>query len=415
MAAHLEGKGIVTQDAAGLAQKGGATWSHVLVASQPEQIRTTRVGMGAADLVLGCDPIVAASKETLLRMRAGRTHVTLNGHSAPTAAFVKDANWQNPTERCVADITQAVGAQALGGFDADAVASRLMGDTIYVNPMLLGYAWQKGWIPLGRDALRRAMALNGVAVVANQTAFEWGRQAAHDTARVMALLTPAQVVTFKPRETLEGLVARRVEFLTDYQNAAYAQRYHDVVAQVQAAEAPLGKTTLSEAVARNLFKLMAYKDEYEVARLHSDAAFLKRIEDQFEGEYQLHYHLAPPLLAPKNERGELLKRRFGPAMGRVFRVLARLKGLRGTPFDPFGRTAERREERALIEDYQACVTELLAGLQPERHALAVQIARLPEQIRGYGHVKARHLAAVRPQWQDLMAQWRGQPAHRQAA
>jgi indolepyruvate ferredoxin oxidoreductase len=406
MAAHIEGKGIVTQDAAGLAQKGGATWSHVLIADTPDEIRTTRVGMAAADLILGCDPIVSAGKETALRMREGRTRVALNGHSAPTAAFVKNADWRNPSERCVADIAQAVGAAGVGVFDADAVATRLMGDSIYVNPMLLGYAWQKGWIPLGRESLLRAMELNGVAVDANKAAFEWGRQAAHDWARVQALLTPTQVMQFQPRETVDSLVARRVEFLTGYQNAAYAEAYRAFVQKVQAAESPLGKTALAEAVARHLFKLMAYKDEYEVARLHSDPAFLQRIAGMFEGEYKLHYHLAPPLIAKKNAQGELVKRSFGPAMGTVFGLLARLKGLRGTALDPFGRTEERRTERALIAEYRTSVEEMLAGLTAANHAAAVEVARIPEQIRGYGHVKARYLAAARPLWAERMAAWR---------
>ena len=406
MAAHIEGKGIVTQDAAGLAQKGGATWSHVLIADTPEEIRTTRVGMAAADLILGCDPIVTAGKETTLRMREGRTHVALNGHSAPTAAFVKNANWQNPVERCVADIAAAVGISGMGVFDADAVATRLMGDSIFVNPMLLGYAWQKGWIPLGHESLLRAIELNAVAVEANKAAFAWGRQAAHDWARVQKLLTPEQAIQFQPRETLDSLVARRAEFLSGYQNTAYADTYRAFVARVQAVEGPLGKTSLSEAVARYLFKLMAYKDEYEVARLHSDSTFLARINGMFEGEYKLHYHLAPPLLARKNARGELLKRPYGPAMGTAFRLLARLKGLRGTALDPFGRTGERRAERALIAEYRACIEELLAGLNAVNHAAAVEIARLPEQIRGYGHVKARHLVAIRPLWDERMAAWR---------
>jgi len=416
MAAHIEGKGIVTQDAAGLAQKGGATWSHVLIADTQDAIRTTRVGMAAADLILGCDPIVTTAKETTLRMREGRTRVALNGHSTPTAAFVKNADWRNPAEQCAADIARAVGPAGLGAFDADAVASKLMGDTIYVNPMILGYAWQKGWIPLGREALLRALELNGVAVDANKAAFEWGRQAAHDWPRVQQLLAPVQVIDFKPRETLERLVARRAEFLTDYQNAAYAATYRAFVEQVRAVEAEVvGKTTLTEAVARNLFKLMAYKDEYEVARLHSDPAFLGHIDAMFEGDYQLHYHLAPPLIAKKNARGELIKRPFGPAMGTAFRVLARLRGLRGTALDVFGRSEERRIERALIAEYRACIEELLAGLTADKHALAVKIANLPEQIRGYGHVKARHMAAVRPHWEALMTDWRDGSAVRQAA
>jgi indolepyruvate ferredoxin oxidoreductase len=234
VAAHLEGKGIVTQDAGGLAQKGGATWSHVLIGATQDDIRTTRVSMAAADLIIGCDPIVTAGKETVLRMREGRTHVALNAQGTPTAAFVKNANWQNPSDQCVADITRAVGEAGVGLFNADAVAGKLMGDTIYVNPMILGYAWQKGWIPLGRESLLRAIELNAVAVENNKTAFEWGRQAAHDRARVEALLSPGQVVEFKKRETVESLVARRVEFLTAYQDAAYAAQYQAFVEKVRA-------------------------------------------------------------------------------------------------------------------------------------------------------------------------------------
>jgi indolepyruvate ferredoxin oxidoreductase len=428
MAAHLEGRGVVTQDAAGLAQKGGATWSHVLIAATQSDIRTTRVGTAAADLVLGCDPIVAAGKETLLRIRPGRTHVALNAHSAPTAAFVKQADWQNPVAQCVADITAAVqGAEACGdsqpsasvggpiaSFDASAAALALMGDSLYANPMLLGFAWQQGWIPLGRAALLQAMALNAVAVEKNQAAFEWGRRAAHDPETLQRVLAPAQTLHFQPRESLSALLARRVEFLTSYQNSAYAQSYLTTVERVRVAEAALfgdgtpqaQRLSLTEAVARNLFKLMAYKDEYEVARLHSDPAFLDSIRGQFDGEVRLHYHLAPPLLARKNERGELQKQDFGPAMGSIFKLLARLKGLRGTPFDPFGYTAERRTERALIHEYRSCVDELLTGLTSERHAQALTIARLPEGIKGYGHVKERHLLDVRGRWDGLMRAWR---------
>ena len=417
MAGHIEGKGIVTQDAGGLAQKGGATWSHVLIGARQDDIRTTRVGMAAADLIIGCDPIVTTSKETLLRMREGRTHVALNSHSTPTAAFVKNADWQNPAQACAAEIAAAVGASRLGVFDADAVATRLMGDSIYTNPMMLGYAWQKGWVPLGRAAILRAIELNGVAVEQNKTAFEWGCHAAHDWAAVEKLLAPAQVIEFKKRESLDDLVARRVEFLTGYQNAAYAGTYQAFVQQVRRAEEAAGVKgdRLSEAVARNLFKLMAYKDEYEVARLHSDPAFLARIGGMFEGGFKLHYHLAPPLTSRRNARGELQKRKFGPAMLTGFRLLARLKGLRGTALDLFGQTEERRQERALIAEYRASIEEVLGGLTAERHGLALEIARLPEQVKGFGHVKARHLDAARRNWADLMARWRGQPGAALAA
>ena len=403
VAAHLEGKGIVTQDAGGLAQKGGATWSHVLIARRQDDIRTTRVSMAAADLIIGCDPIVAAGKETALRMRAGRTHVALNSHSVPTAAFVKNGNWRNPADECVAAIAQAVGAEAVGSFDADAAAVKLMGDSLYTNPMLLGYAWQKGWVPLELSSLQRAIELNAVAVDNNKAAFAWGRRAAVDSASVAKLFAPAQVINFQKRETLADLVARRVEFLTGYQNAAYAARYADFVEQVRAAEAPLGKTTLSEAVARNLFKLMAYKDEYEVARLHTDPAFHALVNAMFEGDFKLNYHLAPPLLAKTNGKGELQKQKFGPWVLTAFRLLAPLKFLRGTALDVFGRTEERQTERALIGEYRASLVSLLPTLDAASHARAVDIARIPEQIKGYGHVKARHLLAARAKWAALLA------------
>ena len=410
MAAHIEGKGIVTQDAAGLAQKGGATWSHVIVARTQDEIRTTRVGMATADLIFGCDPIVSASKETLLRMREGRTHVALNSHSTPTAAFVKNGNWQNPAEQCVAEIVQQVGLPGVSSFDADRLARQLMGDTIYVNPMILGYAWQKGWVPLLRESLVRAIELNEVAVQQNLQAFEWGRHAAHHPEAVQALLAPVQPVLWHARQTLEQTLADRVARLTDYQDVAYAERYRAQVERVRSAEAALGKTTLAEAVARNLYKLMAYKDEYEVARLHTRPAFHARIAEQFEGNYTVHFHMAPPLLAEKDDKGHLRKQKFGPGMLQALRLLAPLKSLRGTAFDVFGRTAERQTERTLIDEYNATLDTLLQGLDAEHHALAVEIAQLPAQIKGFGHVKERHLQAVRPQWQALLERYRQRPS-----
>ena len=413
MAAHIEGKGIVTQDAAGLAQKGGATWSHVLIGAHQDAIRTTRVSAASADLVIGCDPIVAAHKETWQRLREGRSHVALNAHATPTAAFVTHPDWQNPAQACVDALTHSLGADHVGVFDAETASTTLMGDSIYTNPMMLGYAWQRGWVPLGHDSLMRAIELNAVQVEKNKAAFEWGRRAAHDPKALAALLVPAgagsQVIQFKKRETVDSLVARRVEFLTGYQNAAYAADYRRFVERVRSAEAALGKTAITETVARQLFKLMAYKDEYEVARLHSDPAFHARLASQFEGDFKLKVHLAPPLIAKKNDKGELVKQKFGPAMFTVFRVLAKFKGLRGTALDIFGRTQERRTERALIGEYRACVEELLQGLTADNHALALEIANLPEQIKGFGHVKERHLAAARSRWSGLMAQWRQPP------
>ena len=410
MAAHIEGRGIVTQDAGGLAQKGGATWSHVLIGASQDAIRTTRVGMACADLVIGCDPVVSAGKETSLRLRAGRSHVVLNSHSTPTAAFVKNADWANPAADCVAAIAATLqDPAALACVDAEAIATQLLGDSIFTNPVMLGFAWQKGWIPLGQAALLRAMELNAVAVDKNQAAFQWGRLAAHDPAALARALAPAQAVQFirAPRpaaDDLEALIESRAEFLTLYQNAAYAARYRALVQGVQQAEAaaePANKQALSLAVARYLFKLMAYKDEYEVARLHSDPVFQQQIAAQFEGDYQLNYHLAPPLLAQTNAKGELQKQRFGSWMGWGFRLLAPLKFLRGSAFDPFGRSAERRHERALLAHYIATLESALPRLNAASLPDALAFATLPEQIRGFGHVKARHWAAVQARWNAL--------------
>jgi indolepyruvate ferredoxin oxidoreductase len=272
---------------------------------------------------------------------------------------------------------------------------------------MLGYAWQKGRVPLSHAALMRAMELNGVQVANNQAAFEWGRRCAHDLAAVQALYAARQVIQFVKKPGLAELLATRVEFLTGYQNAAYAAEYSAFVEMVRAAEAPLGQgQRLSQAVARYLFKLMAYKDEYEVARLHTDPAFTQRIADMFEGEYRIVHHMAPPSLARAGAQGQPLKRSYGPWMRKAMGVLARMKGLRGTALDPFGKTEERRTERALINEYRACVEELLVGLTSERLALAVEIACIPEDIRGYGHVKQRHLLAARGKWADLMQRWR---------
>ena len=415
MAAHLDGKGVVTQDAGGLAQKGGATWSHIQIANRQGAIYTTKVDTAKADLVIGCDSIVAANKYTLAVMQPGRTFVALNTHGTPTAAFVTNPDWQFPGGNCENAVIVAVGADLVGHFDAEQVAVQLLGDSIYTNPLLLGYAWQKGRVPLSHAALMRAMELNGVQIENNKAAFEWGRRCAHDLAAVQALFQAAQVIEFVKKPALADMVAQRVEFLTGYQDAAYAAQYEAFVEKVRATEVPLGgRTLLTEAVARYLFKLMAYKDEYEVARLHTDKAFTDKIAAMFEGDYKIVHHMAPPLLAKRNDKGELIKQAFGPWMRRALGVLGGLKGLRGSALDLFGKTDERRMERALIQEYRACIEELIAGLTPERLALAAEIARIPEDIRGYGHVKERHLKAARAKWDALMARWRS-PAQREAA
>jgi indolepyruvate ferredoxin oxidoreductase len=307
----------------------------------------------------------------------------------------------------------------LGVFDAEQLAISTLGDAIYTNPLLLGYAWQKGRVPVSRVALLRAMALNGVQVQNNQAAFEWGRQCAHDLPAVQALFhvnkvnKVNQVIQFVKKPSVAERVAQRVAYLTDYQNAAYAETYRALVAQVQQVDAKYGKTDLSEAVARNLFKLMAYKDEYEVARLYADGSFADKMARQFEGDYQLHFHLAPPLWAKTNGKGELRKQRFGPWMMNAFRLLARLKGVRGTALDVFGRTQERQHERAWVARYQAMVQEICdkltsspGGISTERYIKATELAVIPQDIRGFGHVKARASAVAMEKWQGLLTQFR---------
>ncbi|MBI3672724.1 MAG: indolepyruvate ferredoxin oxidoreductase family protein, partial [Rhizobiales bacterium] len=350
--------------------------------------------------------VVGASKYTMSVMQPGRTFVALNIHGTPTAAFVKNPDWQFPGGNCEAAVRHSVGDAQVGAFDAERVAEQMLGDSIYTNPLLLGYAWQQGRIPLSHAALTRAIELNGVQVDNNKAAFEWGRRCAHDLASVQALFAAQQVIQIVKKPSLDEVVAKRVDFLTGYQDAAYAARYKAFVDQVRQAEQPLGGSRLTEAVARGLFKLMAYKDEYEVARLHTDPAFTARIASMFEGDYKLVHHLAPPLLAPKNERGELVKQPFGPWMRSVFGLLAKLKGLRGGALDLFGRSEERRTERALIDEYRGCIDELLKTLDAGRLAQAAEIARIPDDIRGFGHVKERHLKAARAKWAALMAEWR---------
>jgi indolepyruvate ferredoxin oxidoreductase len=318
-------------------------------------------------------------------------------------------------------ITAAVGREAADFVDATRLATALMGDSIATNPFMLGFAWQKGLVPLAEASLLRAIELNAVAVESNKSAFRWGRLAAHDLAaveRAAKPVTPLAMARADIARSLDDIAARRVEFLTQYQNAAYAGRYAALVERARRAEAERAKgmTGLAEAVARYYFKLLAYKDEYEVARLYADPAFLEKIRANFAGDYKLNFHLAPPLIAPKDPAtGEPKKISFGPWMLPAFRVLARLKGLRGTVFDIFGYSEERKTERALIGAYEKTVDELLASLSHDNHALAVEIASLPEHIRGFGPVKARHLTEARAKEAALLARFRAPAQPRQAA
>jgi indolepyruvate ferredoxin oxidoreductase len=416
MAAHVEGKGALVLDMSGLAQKGGPVMSHVRLADRQQDLHSTRVGTGSADLVIGCDQIVTASRDALTRMGEGRTWAAVNASGATTAAFIKDPNWQFPAEGSRGAITQACGAGNVDFVDAGQMATALLGDSIATNMFMLGYAFQKGHVPLTEASIMKAIELNGVSIPFNKAAFNWGRTAAHDLAQVAKLTAPAKVIEFKRNQGVDEIIVRRVELLTAYQDAAYAAHYKAFVDRVRAEEAKLGKgTRLTEAVARYFYKLMAYKDEYEVARLYTDPAFMAKIGAMFEGDIKLKFHLAPPLLAKHDKDGHLVKKEYGPWMMKAFGALARFKGLRGTALDVFGYTAERRTERALIEQYRETVEALLPKLSADNLAQAVAIASIPEDIRGFGHVKERNLKAAKEKEAALVAAFHSQKVATQAA
>jgi indolepyruvate ferredoxin oxidoreductase len=422
VAAHIEGKGVTVLDMSGLAQKFGPVMSHVRIARTPEELHSVRVGTGAADLVLGCDLVVTSGGEALSKMNERSTKVLVNATTSPTAAFVKNPEWRLPGASLQDAIAATAGPDNVAFVPAGRLATALMGDAIATNMFMLGYAYQQGWVPLGEASLIRAIELNGVAVEFNTKAFAWGRRAAVEPALVERLASPADVVPISQAlsRSLEEAVSRRVEFLTAYQDAAYAGRYRELVERARSAETRIpgadGKLPLTEAVARYYFKLLAYKDEYEVARLHSDASFRRRLEAMFEGDYKLQFHLAPPLLAkPDPATGQPRKSAYGPWMMTAFRVLAKLKRLRGTAFDPFGYSEERRTERRLIAEYERTVDELLAALTPSNRALAAQIAALPETIRGYGHIKNRAVAEAKKKEAELLAAFRDPRAQPKAA
>jgi len=406
MAAHLEGKGTSALDMTGMSQKNGSVTSHVRIARSPEGIRAQRIATGEADLILGCDMLTAGAHDAIAKTRPGRTVAVINTHQQPPGPFAQNPDWQFPAQQIRALIDESVGGRS-HFIDATTLATALLGDSIATNLFMLGFAFQKGLIPLQEASILKAIELNGVAVDANQQAFSWGRRAAVDLAQVEKVALPAKPVVVQMPQNLETLIRRRVAFLTDYQNAAYAKRYEDLVTKVRNAETALGAgDALGKVVAKYLFKLMAYKDEYEVARLYTNGDFEKRLNDAFEGDFKLSYNLAPPLFSKRDAHGHLVKSRYGAWMRPAFRLLAKLKGLRGTPLDPFGRTAERRMERNLIRDYEALVAEMLASLSQKNHRTAVELASLPERIRGFGHVKERNIATVAAEREQLIRQFR---------
>jgi indolepyruvate ferredoxin oxidoreductase len=413
MAAHLEGKGASVLDMTGMSQKNGSVTSHVKIAATPDRLRAQRIATGEADLILGCDMLTAGAADAVSKMGPGRTAAIVNLHEQPTGTFAQNADWQYPAEQVRELILEAAGGQGAVDFlDATKLATALMGDSIAANLFMLGYAWQKGRIPLTEAALMRAIELNGVAVASNKQSFLWGRRAAVDIKRVERTATPSQAIVVQMPQSLETVIKKRVEFLTGYQDSAYAAVYEDLVNRVRAAETAQGLgNKLSTAVAKYYFKLMAYKDEYEVARLYTDGRFVEQLKTQFEGDFKLKFNLAPPLFAKKNAKGHLVKAEFGSWMWGAFKLLAKMKGLRGGAFDVFGYTEERKMERALIVEYRQMIEALLPVLSGENVANAVELASLPEQIRGFGHVKEKAVAAFRAKKAELLA---GAP-HKQAA
>ena len=412
MAAFLDGKGVVTQDAAGLAQKGGATWSHVQIADSAQAIHTTRVATAHADVLLGCDAIVAAQATSMDVIHPGRTHLLLNTHATPTATVLGQRDWHYPGAQCEGALASAVGQPYFASLDATKLAEELLGDSLYANALMLGYAWQKGWIPLSQAALLKAMTLNGTQVERNHDAFTWGRHAAHDMVAVRRIALPGRPVVFvqRPSYNLDATLAQRQAYLKKYQNAAYAERYVSFVRRVQGVEQPLGSgEKLSVAVAQQLFRLMAYKDEYEVARLHTDAAWTAQLESAFAKGARLSYHFSPPWLsraAPGHTPGKV---QIGAWVRPLLHLMAAFRGLRGSWLDPFARSDERRAERAWIQRYRQAIDEVLSGLNRDNLNLALRIARVPQDIRGFGHIKQAAMATAERQLQALLAQWRGGP------
>ena len=408
MAAHLEGKGCGMIDMAGLAQKGGAVFSHVRIAQTPEDIHAIRVSAGKADLILGCDLVVSGNKKILSAVREGHTHFIVNTAEVMPGEFTRQADFSLPSERIKRAIRKAAGEQNSWFFDATRAATVLFGNSVGANMFLLGYAWQHGGVPLSDEAIENAIALNGQSVSMNVSAFRWGRRAAHDPAYVQKIVEGAR--TARPAElaqTLDAIVERRAEFLASYQNEAYAQRYRRMVDAVREAEekAAPGKSALAEAVARNLFKAMAIKDEYEVARLYTDGAFKRQLGAEFESFERLEFHLAPPIMGRKGPDGTARKSSFGPWMMSLFRVLASARRLRGSIIDPFAYSAERRMERKLLARYEADLARIASGLTPERMDAAAGLANIPSLIRGFGHVKAANATKADAERERLLARF----------
>ncbi|MEH6547607.1 MAG: DUF6537 domain-containing protein, partial [Sneathiella sp.] len=408
MAAHIENKGASILDQTGLAQKNGAVMSHVRIANNADELSGTRIPNRQTDLVVGCDLVVAAGQDAVQTYDLGRTRAIINDHVVPVAAFTLSPDLAMDRDILTGLVADSIGREQSEFINSTKLATALMGDSIAANLFLLGVAFQRGTIPLSLNSIEAAIELNGIAVDANKRSFAWGRKAAADQKAVEEIALPAMPKEDVALDTLDQIVAKRMERLKAYQSGRYAKRYGKLVASVLAAEekASPGSTAISGAVARYFYKLMAYKDEYEVARLYTDGAFAAKVNDQFEGDFKVKFHLAPPIFAKRHEEtGHLIKKEFGPWMMKAFGVLAKLRFLRGSALDPFGKSEERKSERALIGEYEKTMQEVCETLNAENLLLAAEIAEVPEQIRGYGHVKEQHLAVARAMREDLLSRY----------
>ncbi|WP_300375835.1 indolepyruvate ferredoxin oxidoreductase family protein [Henriciella sp.] len=410
MAAHVDGNASSSLDMTGLAQKGGPVLSHLRFAKEPEMISTGRVPPASADAIIACDLVVAAGGDALGLMDVGRTVASANADVTPTSEFIRDRSKTFESQMLSARVKRQ--AKDFGALDAEALAIAYLNDAIYTNMIMVGYAWQKGHLPVTLRGLYRAIKLNGVKIEENMKAFDVGRLAAAEPERLEQTSDPRGDV--KP-QTLDEIIENRSERLTGYQNAAYAEQYRDIVAKVRAAEekAGLGEG-LTTAVARFAYKVMAYKDEYEVARLYTDGSFEKKLRETFHGG-KVKYHMAPPVLSKKDANGHLMKKTFGPWMKTAFSLMKHFKFLRGTWADPFGLTAERKMERRIRDEYLDKVLKLADGLNSKNHELAVAIASIPDEIRGYGHVKDASVEAAEAHEEELWQNWPqgGMPAKKQ--
>jgi indolepyruvate ferredoxin oxidoreductase len=411
MAAHLEGKGVSLLDVTGLAQKNGAVASHIRIAADPAALHSTRISPGAADLAIGCDIVVATGQDGMQKLSAGRTRAVINTHVAPIADFAANPDLDFSSAEMQAALEGALGKESVEFLDATGFSTSLLGDAIGANLFLVGFALQKGLIPVGLPALERAIELNGRAIEMNKRALAWGRMAAHDLDRVNAVLrtevaAPSDVPDSRG---LAGIVSRRVEFLTDYQNERYAEGYSALIKRVASAEQTMGESgdRLAIAVAHYYFKLLAVKDEYEVMRLWAGEEFRQQLQREFEGDYKIQFHLAPQMFFPRDaDTGRARKVTLSRGVMTVLGWLRHLKFLRNTPLDLFNRTAHRRREWALVAEYRATVDELLAGLSLENLDLAVQLAEIPEHIRGFDTVKDLQISAANEKRADLLERFR---------